>query len=223
MRALLKEADLLNEFWLEALLAGIYLRNRIGSGPEINELKVTLEEGFIGLKPDLYYLRTWGYKMYSFISSKSLLERTNKLMDRGRVGVLLGYVDDTIKQYQMWAPDIRAAIKVSANSVRFSEDERVKHKDLGLKITSTPNTTPIRNPVGRPPKSAASSATSSATSSQNPELPKSVTSSTTSSQPKPEVQRRVLSHVEIPITKQRPEGSGQQHQGKDNQSQPKET
>ena len=34
MRALLKDAQLPNEFWTEALQAGVYLRNRTGSGPK---------------------------------------------------------------------------------------------------------------------------------------------------------------------------------------------
>jgi hypothetical protein len=39
--------------------------------------------------------------MYSYMDPKSLPDRADKLMDRGRVGVFLGYVDDTVKQYQM--------------------------------------------------------------------------------------------------------------------------
>ena len=82
------------------------------------------------------------------------------------MGVLLGYVKGTAKQYWIWAPNMKKAIKVSSSSVRFNENEGVEAKDLGLTIRTKPNTVPVRNPVGRPPK--------------------------------PEVEKRVFSHVEIP-------------------------
>lgn len=103
------------------------------------------------------------------MNPKSLPDRQDKLVDRKRVGAFLGYVEDTTKQYLMWAPDMKKAIKVSANSVRFSEEERLKRDELGIRIQTTLNEVPTRNDVGRP------------------------------SHRKPDVSRRILSHVEIPV------------------------
>ena len=164
---MLKDAQLPNEFWPDALQTGVYLRNRTPSGPEVDGEVVTPEEAYTGLRPSIDHVRTWGCKMYSHVSSSSLPDKQDKLMDRGRVGVLLGYVEGTAKQYWMWAPDMKKAIKVSSGSVRFNENEKLEIKELGIVIQTKPNTVPVRNPVGRPPK--------------------------------PAVQRRVFSHVEIPV------------------------
>ena len=153
MRALLKDAQLPNEFWTEALQTGVYLRNRTASGPEVDGQVISPEEGFTGVKPSVDHLRTWGCKMYSYVNSQSLPERQDKLMDRGRVGVFLGYVEGTSKQYKMWAPDMKKVIVVSLGGVRFNENETVDKNTLGLTIRSQPNSVPIRKPVGRPPRS----------------------------------------------------------------------
>lgn len=88
--------------------------------------------------------------MYSHMNPKSLPQggRKDKLMDRGREGVFLGYVDGTTKQYIMWAPDMKKAIRVS--TVRFSEHEKGGDLELGIKISSSSNAAPMRNEVGRP-------------------------------------------------------------------------
>ncbi|KAI7159413.1 hypothetical protein KC324_g13609 [Hortaea werneckii] len=171
IRSLLKEAGLPNEFWPEALQASTYMRNRGPTGPEKDGDVISPEEAFTGLKPSIDHLRTWGCKMYSYVNPKSLPDRQDKLVDRGRVGVFLGYVEDTTKQYLMWAPDMKKTIRVSANSVRFSEDERLDPQQLRIQIQTTPNEVPIRNPIGRP---------------RHEELP---------------VTRKVLSHVEIPVNR----------------------
>ena len=45
---------------------------------------------------------------------------------------------------------MKAIIKVSTNSIRFSKDKRVEYKDLRIKISSILNIVPTRNPVRRP-------------------------------------------------------------------------
>jgi hypothetical protein len=74
--------------------------------------------------------------------------RHDKLMDRGRVGVFLGYMDGTTKNYKVWVPDMKKVIV--ASNVNFSEGEKGGSIDLKLDITSTSNQVPTRNPVGRP-------------------------------------------------------------------------
>lgn len=87
--------------------------------------------------------------MYAYLNPKSLpvKGRHNKLMDRGRVGVFLSYVDGTTKNYKIWAPNMRK--EIVASTVKFSKNKKGGAVDLKLKITSTQNKAPTRNPVGR--------------------------------------------------------------------------
>ena len=66
------------------------------------------EEAFIREKPSIDHVRVWGCKCYSYVDTKSLPAdiRRDKFMDRGRVGVFMGYVDKTAKCYRLWAPDL---------------------------------------------------------------------------------------------------------------------
>jgi len=85
------------------------------------------------------------------MNPKSLptFSRKDKLMDRGRMGVFMGYVEGTTKNFKMWAPDRRAVIIV--HNLRCSEHEKGGDIDLGIPILSTSNAVPIRKPLGRPP------------------------------------------------------------------------
>lgn len=178
MRAMLKDSLMPNEFWPEALEAGIYLRNRTASGPEVDGERISPEEAFSGARPSIDHVHVWGCKVYSYMSPSSLPKESSKdkLMDRGRVGVFMGYVEDTTKQWKIWAPDMRKII-LSSN-VKFCEHEKGGEMQLGIPILTTPNSAPARNPRGRPK---------------------------TDPQPEPKVvQTRIFSHVEIPVQK-RPE------------------
>lgn len=150
IRAMLKDSGLPNEFWPDAVRADVYLRNRTATGPEIDGQVVSPFEAYSGQKPSIDHVRVWGCKVYAYLNPKSLpvKGRHDKLMDRGRVGVFLGYVDGTTKNYKIWAPDMRK--EIVASTVKFSENEKGGAVDLKLEITSTQNKAPTRNPVGRP-------------------------------------------------------------------------
>jgi hypothetical protein len=81
------------------------------------------------------------------LKSLPVYRRHNKLIDRGRVGVFLSYMDGTRRNYKVWVPDIKKVIITS--NVDFSEGEKGGGIDLKLKITSTSNQVLTRNPVGR--------------------------------------------------------------------------
>ena len=70
-------------------------------------------------------------------------------MDRGRVGVFMGYVEKTPKQYLLWAPDLGRVIK--SHAVKFSKNKIGGSIDLKMR-KQTANVLPVRNPVGRPRK-----------------------------------------------------------------------
>ncbi|KAI0991145.1 hypothetical protein K3495_g17042, partial [Podosphaera aphanis] len=86
--------------------------------------------------------------------------RKDKLMPRGRDAVFIGYVNETTKQWKMWAPDMRRVIVVKR--AEFFEDKKGGKLNLNLNMklsngrlidgNGTPNTMPERNPRGRPSK-----------------------------------------------------------------------
>ena len=61
----------------------------------------------------------------------------------------MGYIDETTKQYQLWAPDLKRIIR--SHAVKFAENEKGGSVDLRLQ-RQTPNTLPERKPVGQPRK-----------------------------------------------------------------------
>jgi len=92
VRAMIKDAELPIEFWVEAAVAEAYLRSRTAVGP-ITDGKLTCpEEAFTGIKPSIDHVRVWGCKCYSYVHPDSLPagSRRDKFMDRGRTCVFLG-------------------------------------------------------------------------------------------------------------------------------------
>ena len=158
IRPMIKEAGLLMEFWSEAAAIDAYIRNRVGTGPVVNGERTTPIEAFEGVKPSIDHMRTWACVCYSPVDPKSLPvgTRKDKIMDRGRRCVFLGYVEETDKQYWMWAPDLKRVIK--HHKVTFSENEKWGNEELNLPF-QTPNELPVRRPVGRPKKLIASTTT----------------------------------------------------------------
>ena len=153
IRAMLQDACLPLEFWPEAADADLYVRNRVATGPVINGEPTSPMQAFTGIKPSIEHLRVWGCKCYSPVDTRSLPEgsRTDKLVNRGRPGVFMGYDENTTSHYRIWAPDRQEVIK--HHKVTFSENEKWGSTSLNLKVI-TPNELPPRRPVGRPRKNA---------------------------------------------------------------------
>ena len=53
---MIKEAELLIEFWDKALEADTYIRNRINTRLEINGKRISLDKAFIGKTPLIDYI-----------------------------------------------------------------------------------------------------------------------------------------------------------------------
>ena len=117
----------------------------------MNRQIVSPYEAFDKVRLSIDYLKVWGCMYYSFLPTKSLPKgsRTDKLIDRSRTGVFVGYVDNTNTIYRIWAPDIKAVIK--AYSIKFAEDVKGGTVDLNLDV-QTRNKLPERRPRGRPLK-----------------------------------------------------------------------
>ncbi|KAF7569560.1 UBN2 multi-domain protein [Pyrenophora tritici-repentis] len=157
MRAMLKDAGLPIEFWDEAVEADAYLRNRTNTGPMINGKQVSPEEAFTGTKPSIDHIRVWGSKCYSYINPKTIPadQRHDKLVDRGRIGVFMGYSETTNKQFKFYSPELGYTSRTS----RLSVDEYTPGGKVELRLRNIPagpqgtqNTMPDRKPRGRPRK-----------------------------------------------------------------------
>ena len=149
IRAMIDDAQLPIEFWDEAARTNAYLRNRTPRGPEIDGLPTSPEQAWNGKKPSIDHLRVWGCKCYSYVDSKSHPPNTrrDKLMPKAREAVLVGYDDNTTKQYKIFAPDLGRVVK--ASTVIFDED--IPGGTINLHLSkATPNELVKRKPVGRP-------------------------------------------------------------------------
>ncbi|KAI0991385.1 hypothetical protein K3495_g16802, partial [Podosphaera aphanis] len=157
MRALLKDADLPLEFWDEAVETDVYIRNRIQTGPLKAGVQISPEEAFTGTRPDIGHIAVWGSKCVSYINPDTIArgQRTDKLVDRGRVGVFMGYSDTTNKQLRVYNPELGYTSRTS----RLIVMEHIKGGTVDLRLRNctsgpqgTKNEFDDRKPRGRPNK-----------------------------------------------------------------------
>ncbi len=154
---MLAEAKLPIEFWDEAIEADTYLRNRLprGEGLRSETYIFSPEEAFTGQKRQISieHLKVFGCKCYSYVDPKSLPAqgRKDKLMPPGRTCVFMGYVNETTKQYKVYALDLQMTVRSSV--VDFEEETKRGTVDLNLPgehPQGTPNVLTVRKPIGRP-------------------------------------------------------------------------
>ena len=133
MRAMLEEAQLPIEFWDEAAEADSYMRNRTDVGPIIKGRKTSPMEAFTGETPSIDHIRRWGSKCYYYVDRKTVpaSERHDKLVNPGRVGVFMGYSDNTTKHFKVYSPERGSTIVASV--VRFDENTKGGSVDLRIR------------------------------------------------------------------------------------------
>lgn len=155
MRAMLEEAQLPLEFWDEAAEADSYLRNRTDTGPIIDGKKTSPIESFTREVPSIDHIRKWGSKCYYYVDRKSIptTERHDKLVNPGRVGVFMGYSNNTTKHFKVYSPERGSTIMVSV--VRIDEETKGGTVDLRIRSSGagpqgTKNAMLDRKPRGRP-------------------------------------------------------------------------
>ena len=98
---MIKETELPIKFWVQAVETDAYLHNHTAIELIIDGQATTSEKTFIRAKPFIDHIHVWGCKCYFFVDSKSLPaeDRQDKFMNHERVGVFMGYIDETTKQY----------------------------------------------------------------------------------------------------------------------------
>ena len=74
----------------------------------------------------------WRCKCYFFVDWKSLSaeDRQDKFMNCERVRVFMNYIDEIMKQYWIWVPDLKCIIR--SYTVKFAENEKRRSVDLRL-------------------------------------------------------------------------------------------
>ncbi len=132
MQVMIKNAELLIEFWAKAAKTDVYLQNWIIIKLLINEAFMILKKTFIEIKLSIDHVWVWRCKCYLHVDFKSLSikDRWDKFMNRNRLNAFMRYVKDIDKQYYLWVSDFDWVIK--SHAVKFAEDE--KSKDMNLQL-----------------------------------------------------------------------------------------
>ena len=127
---MIKETELSIKFWVQAAETDIYLHNHTAIKFIINGQSITSEKAFTELKSFINHIHVWECKCYFFVDLKSLTvkDRQDKFMNDKRVRVFVNYIDEIMKQYQLWIPDLKHIIRNHA--VKFAENEKKESVDL---------------------------------------------------------------------------------------------
>ncbi len=132
MQVMIKNAELLIEFWAKAAKTDVYLQNWIIMKLLINEVLMILKKTFIKIKLSIDHVWVWECKCYSYVDLKSLSveDKWDKFMNRDRFNVFMKYVKNIDKQYHLWVSDLNQVIK--NHIIKFAEDE--KSEDMNLQL-----------------------------------------------------------------------------------------
>ena len=119
---MLKDQNLLLEFWDEVAKAELHLRNLQLRGLIINSKIILLEGAYIRKELYITNIRVQGSKVYRYVNLKTLYKNDwyDKLVLRSREGVFIGYSDNTEKHLKIYAPDLGRMIFSSRLSVNES-------------------------------------------------------------------------------------------------------
>jgi transposase InsO family protein len=137
-RCLLKESNLPNSFWAEAVNTANHLRNRL---PTKSLDGRTPYEVWTDKVPDISHFRVFGARVF-------YLDREpgrGKFDSRGQEGIFLGYADHS-KAYRVWSTKGRKV--VISRDVKFVEEIR-PHSDVKTSDNRTDGDRSIPSPVRR--------------------------------------------------------------------------
>jgi hypothetical protein len=112
-RSMLHDQSLPLYLWAEACATAVYLQNR---SPHSILGKMTPEEAFTGMRPDVEHIRIFGCATFSHVPT----ERRTKLDPTAQQGILVGY-SEVSKAYRIYIASLRKVIV--SRDVRFEEDK----------------------------------------------------------------------------------------------------
>ena len=129
---MLKAAQLLLEFWDEAVMADTYIRNRLPLGPVVRGKRTCPEQAYTGVKLTTKEIKVQRSRYYKYINLKGLLKgsQIDKLVLRGRVKVYIGNSNNITKYYKVYFLDLRYITTLSI----INQDKSVKGDKVKLKI-----------------------------------------------------------------------------------------
>ncbi len=128
---MIKEIQLLIEFWMQTVQTDVYLCNWTATDLLIDSKQTTFKKAFTDVKSFINYIHVWECKCYSYIDLKLLSEdRCNKFMNWEQVRVFMSYIEKITKQYQLWASDLKHIIK--NHTVKFAKSKKRDTVDLKL-------------------------------------------------------------------------------------------
>ena len=116
VRAMLTQAKLPKKFWVEALNTAVYLRNR---SPTKAVNHATPFEAWIGNKPDVSHLHSFGCTAYAHIPK----DERKKLDSKTRKCIFLGYGTET-KGYRLY--------DCERKGVFYSRDVKCNKSEFGI-------------------------------------------------------------------------------------------
>ncbi|XP_072936892.1 uncharacterized protein [Epargyreus clarus] len=132
-RCMLREANLGQNFWAEAVNTAVYLKNR---SPTLAVRGCTPEEKWMNKKVSISHLRTFGCIAYVHINTS----KRNKLQAKAKKYIFVGYCEDT-KGYRLLDPD-NPRDCTKARDVSFLEDRFINvsnddnnHKESFKRVT----------------------------------------------------------------------------------------
>lgn len=129
VRAMLKNAELPERFWAEAIVTACYIKNRVIHS-FVNDIPESI---WTGNKPSVKHLKVYGCLAYAHITKQG----RHKLDSRGKECIFVGYSNQT-KGYRLWDPIKRDIIQTK--HVEFVEDVYGYEYIYSKKILETPFT-----------------------------------------------------------------------------------
>lgn len=127
VRAMLKNAELPERFWAEAVVTACYIKNRVIHS-SINDIPESI---WTGHKPSVKHLKAYGCLAYAHVNKQG----RHKLDSRGKECILVGYSSQT-RGYRLWDP-IKCDI-IHTKHVEFIEDINGYDYIYSKKILETP-------------------------------------------------------------------------------------
>jgi len=127
---MIKETQLLIEFWVQTVQINVYFYNWTATNFLINDKQMTSEKAFTEVKLFINYIYVWRCKCYSYINLKLLSDKHNKFINWEWVRVFMNYIKKITKQYLLWTSNLKYIIRSYA--VKFAESEKKDIIDFRL-------------------------------------------------------------------------------------------